>query len=179
MTEVAGYKTAKAGETVTVSVKEQDGYSISVSNNGTALVKDASGNFTLVVPQGGGVFLTLDLTAIVAENPEASVEELVAEAVESFTVLFTSEPVEGANGEEVVLRIFDGGYFVLSVDGEGVLCGYVTEGEDGLVFTTLDGAESTIENEKLPLTVGENTYELTLTEEDVNEIIAILHPVVY
>ncbi len=155
VTEIAGYQTAHEGDKVSVKIESAEGYSVTVSNNGTALLQDADGSFYLLVPKGGGVYLVVNM---VRNNP---------------ALLFTSQAFEGPNGEVVYFRVFEGGYFVLGVDGEGVLCGYVLNTENGLVFRTTAGVENTLENGVLTLTVGETDYALAFSEEELAAIEAL------
>ena len=63
--EVHGYDTATEGSTVTLKVKVPDGYTLTGAYNGEgekiALEKDADGNYYVVVPRGGGVYLSVEL----------------------------------------------------------------------------------------------------------------------
>ena len=58
-TKYRGYDVATAGTTVTMLPNLAEGYTlVFVTNNDTPLAKDEDGHFFLVVPQGGGVYLT-------------------------------------------------------------------------------------------------------------------------
>ena len=63
--EVHGYDTATENSTVTLKVKVPDGYTLTGAYNGEgekiALEKDADGNYYVVVPRGGGVYLSVEL----------------------------------------------------------------------------------------------------------------------
>ena len=63
--KVHGYDTATEGSTVTLKVKVPDGYTLTGAYNGEgekiALEKDADGNYYVVVPRGGGVYLSVEL----------------------------------------------------------------------------------------------------------------------
>ena len=63
--EVHGYDTATENSTVTLKVKVPDGYTLTGAYNGVgekiALEKDPDGNYYVVVPRGGGVYLSVEL----------------------------------------------------------------------------------------------------------------------
>ena len=63
--EVHGYDTATENSTVTLKVRVPDGYTLTGAYNGEgekiALEKDADGNYYVVVPRGGGVYLSVEL----------------------------------------------------------------------------------------------------------------------
>ena len=111
-TAYEGYNVAKEGDTVTLKVNVPDGYTLANAFNGTdtkvELVKDAAGNYYLIVPRGGAVTLSVefakiptkastgvaDTTTKVAVMKEATdtaettaLKELIEEAVKNGDVL--------------------------------------------------------------------------------------------
>ena len=63
--KVHGYDTATENSTVTLKVKVPDGYTLTGAYNGEgekiALEKDPDGNYYVLVPRGGGVYLSVEL----------------------------------------------------------------------------------------------------------------------
>ena len=63
-----GFDTAKEGDIVTLKTMVQEGYQLVGAFNGidtkTSLMQDADGNYYLVVPKGGGVYLSVQLEKI-------------------------------------------------------------------------------------------------------------------
>ena len=63
--EVHGYDTATENSTVMLKVKVPDGYTLTGAYNGEgekiALEKDPDGNYYVLVPRGGGVYLSVEL----------------------------------------------------------------------------------------------------------------------
>ena len=73
---IAGYDTAQEGETVLLKVNVKDGYRLAAAYNGKdqklALKQDADGNYFIVVPKGGGVYLSAGLEKIEETTTEES-----------------------------------------------------------------------------------------------------------
>ena len=71
-TQYEGYNVAHEGDTVTLKLNVPAGYRVANAFNGTdvkvELVKDASGNYYIVVPRGGAVMLSIELEKIPAKN---------------------------------------------------------------------------------------------------------------
>lgn len=65
-TQYEGFEVAKAGTKVILKVTVAEGYELTGAFNGkgekTALLKDSDGNYYIEVPDGGGVYLTAELT---------------------------------------------------------------------------------------------------------------------
>ena len=76
-----GYEVANAGDKVLAKVDLQPGYKILAAYNGdgtkTALTMDSDGNYYVVVPEGGGVYLSVELglidCAVVFQNDDGTV----------------------------------------------------------------------------------------------------------
>ena len=89
----AGYDTAKEGETVLLKVNVKDGYRLVAAYNGKdqklALKQDASGNYYIVVPKGGGVYLSAVLEKIedtTSDNADKGTIEKTNQAEKKTTV---------------------------------------------------------------------------------------------
>ena len=75
------YQVANAGDTVLAKVDLQPGYRIVAAYNGdgtkTKLTMDSNGNYFVVVPEGGGVYLSVELAlidcAVVFQNEDGTV----------------------------------------------------------------------------------------------------------
>ena len=97
---------ATEGTTVTLKALAKDGYKMVGAFNGTdtktSLMKDANGDYYIVVPKGGGVFLTVKMEKIQApaDNTAAYDYVPVQEAKEG-AVTVTADAVETTQGYDV------------------------------------------------------------------------------
>lgn len=116
----------KQEQKVLVKISVEDGYTLNAAYNGKGdkvpLVKDDAGNYFIIVPKGGGVYLTADIVAVkheMIEEPSTpheigSGEDLVYRAsgsldeVEAVTV--NDNPLTEEQGEitsgSVVVRLY-------------------------------------------------------------------------
>ena len=73
-----GYEVASEGDKVILKADVQSGYEITGAYNGkgeqVALLKDEAGNYYVMVPQGGGVYLSVTLTGGDALTPDGADE---------------------------------------------------------------------------------------------------------
>ena len=160
---VSNFDTAHEGESVTVRVNEVAGYSVSVMNNGTALVKDANGNFTLVVPKGGGVFLSIELSQIALQT-SADIPVLLLEEDEN---------------DHIGLRLFADKTFVLRLEDGTKFFGVYDIVDGVIVFTMEDGTvvTATVEengNQTFGLPIGNGaSAHFTLKPEKLQKLLSL------
>ena len=105
------YEVAKEGETVLMKVNVQDGYEVTGAFNGLGekveLLRDGEGNYYVVVPKGGAVYLSATVDAIpqnVVESPaEQNTEQDEAKATQDIIVVQTNATAVAikAEGETV------------------------------------------------------------------------------
>lgn len=99
-TESHGFDTAKEGETVTL--KADAGYSIVGAYNGESakvtLLQDENGDYYVVVPKGGGVYLTVETEKVPTEESSEASEP-------SYTFSFTDYAPTDTTEQTVVIYI--------------------------------------------------------------------------
>ncbi len=148
---------AREGELVTLKTPS----GATVTNNGVMLEKDANGNYFLIVPKGGGVYLRLEVLAVAAAPVESNVVALLDV------------------GEGIGLRLLEDGSYVLRL-ADGVKLYGTYAFEDGVpVFTTEDGTVITAERNEdglytfaLPYGEGQ-TVRFTISAEKLARLIAV------
>ena len=106
-TESHGFDTAKEGETVTL--KADAGYSIVGAYNGettkVTLMKDENGDYYVVVPKGGGVYLTVETQQAKQESDEPATTEGDKSSAPSYTFTVTDTLPTNASEQAVVIYI--------------------------------------------------------------------------
>ena len=140
-TQVDGYDVAKEGDSVILRIAVEDGYKLNAAYNGknerVALLQDADGNYYIVVPKGGGVYLSADVSKLYHRY---AVKKLLAETDNK-----AEATVKDKNGKEssakLNVRFFDDNSFEIRVNGVLRIKGdYKFAGND-LVFVLKDGTE--------------------------------------
>ena len=110
-TKYRGYDVATAGTTVTMLPNLAEGYTlVFVTNNDTPLAKDEDGHFFLVVPQGGGVYLTFYVEGKHGDYPPIPVRCL-------------GKVISG----DAALKFYDCGTFEIIRNGQGTVGFYAFE----------------------------------------------------
>ncbi len=168
-----GFDTAKEGDTVTLKAAVQSGYTLKGAyNNGTALtLKDADGNYYIVVPKGGGVSLSVILEKIAQEAaaPAALTPVSVTTAADTTEVaekqLIDELAVPVADSEAQIAFYDDSTFVITLVDG--------TELEGTFAF--VDG-KLTFNGVELDVTIDEEdgSYHCVYTTETGEEIQFVL-----
>ena len=146
-----GFDTAKEGDTVTLKASLQNGYKVAAAyNNGTALtLKDADGNYYIVVPKGGGVSLSVLLEKIAQDTAPAPLVPVAVttEAETASEKQLIDEFAFAAADSEAKVSFYDDSTFVIALpDGT----------EIGGTFAFVDGK----------LTFNGIELDVTIDEED-------------
>ncbi len=94
--KVDGYDTAKEGDNIVMKISANAGYHVSAAYNGNGeqvpLLKDAAGNYYVIVPRGGGVYLSARIDQDAVESNESDNERPAAKATVVQLTPKTEEP---------------------------------------------------------------------------------------
>lgn len=94
--KVDGYDTAKEGDNIVMKISANAGYHVSAAYNGNGeqvpLLKDAAGNYYVIVPRGGGVYLSARIDQDAVESNESDNERPAAKATVVQLTSKTEEP---------------------------------------------------------------------------------------
>ncbi len=142
------YDVALEGDTVTLNVDVADGYALNAAYNGLGqkvlLVKDASGNYFVVVPKCGGVYLSVDLSRLFVK------------------ALLGSSGFTAGNGAIVYFNLFEDSTYELICGGMYDRGAYSVEnGEIKLISGS--GVEMPVAEDGSVTYVFANGYEVEMT----------------
>ena len=137
-TESHGFETAREGETVSLKTSLDQGFRLVGAYNGTdertkaALLQDDNGDYYIVVPKGGGVYLTIDAERIFnienfgspvlpgmtagVQNNQASPVYLPGAGASDGSVVLSSSPSQDYGLAQVTLYR-NGSYVIYKTDG--------------------------------------------------------------
>ena len=105
-----------------------------------ALLQDSNGDYYVIVPKGGGVYLSADVSKIASPQYIPATKKLIAQTDNSIAVTVTDK-----NGNEkeskLNIRFFDDHSFEIRIDGLLRIKGDYKFVGDDLVFVLKDGAE--------------------------------------
>ena len=165
---------AKEGDNVILKIAIADGYKLNGAYNGlgekVALLQDSNGDYYVIVPKGGGVYLSADVSKIASPQYIPATKKLIAQTDNSIAVTVTDK-----NGNEkeskLNIRFFDDHSFEIRIDGLLRIKGDYKFVGDDLVFVLKDGAEIKAND------AGELVFELdggnisfTLNDEFVKDL---------
>ena len=142
--KVDGFDVAKEGDNVILKIAIADGYKLNGAYNGlgekVALLQDSNGDYYVIVPKGGGVYLSADVSKIASPQYIPATKKLIAQTDNSIAVTVTDK-----NGNEkeskLNIRFFDDHSFEIRIDGLLRIKGDYKFVGDDLVFVLKDGAE--------------------------------------
>ena len=172
--KVDGFDVAKEGDNVILKIAIADGYKLNGAYNGlgekVALLQDSNGDYYVIVPKGGGVYLSADVSKIASPQYIPATKKLIAQTDNSIAVTVTDK-----NGNEkeskLNIRFFDDHSFEIRIDGLLRIKGDYKFVGDDLVFVLKDGAEIKAND------AGELVFELdggnisfTLNDEFVKDL---------
>ena len=183
--EQTGFEVANQDQKVLLSVNLEKGYRLTGAYNGMedrmALQKDEAGNYYLMVPMGGGVYFTVELSLVPEPSPKpepvpqpaegstvvadyTSYSRVVDEEAISVTVLTEDgQPVQAS----IWTRFYGDGRFYILIDGGAfrVRGSYGTI-NGALTLTLSDGTRIPINSDGTFVIVLENGMRLVLHLED-------------
>ena len=97
--KVDGFDVAKEGDNVILKIAIADGYKLNGAYNGlgekVALLQDSNGDYYVIVPKGGGVYLSADVSKIASPQYIPATKKLIAQTDNSIAVTVTDK-----NGNE-------------------------------------------------------------------------------
>ena len=178
LTKSHDYDTAKEGDTVVLKTSLDAKYSLKAAFNGlnekTELLKNAAGNFFLVVPKGGGVILSVELEK--EEDPEPDPDP--NPAVQTPTVVLKVKDEE----ERITLTFFDDRTFTAKKADGGQESGTYKLADGKIVLVSAAGDEMPVEKaedeEEAKLVYrfgaeGNETFEIPFTDEELDILRAV------
>jgi len=183
--EQTGFEVANQDQKVLLSVDLEKGYRLTGAYNGMedrmALQKDEAGNYYLMVPMGGGVYFTVELSLVPEPSPQP---EPVPQPAEGSTVVADYASYSRVAGEEAIsatvlaedgqpvqasirIRFYGDGRFSIVIDGGAfrVRGSYGTI-NGALTLTLLDGTSIPINSDGTFVIVLENGMRLVLHLEN-------------
>ena len=135
-TQVDGFDVAKEGDNVVLKIAVADGYQLNGAFNGLGekvpLLKDSNGEYYVIVPKGGGVYLSASVSKIETQSYYAykPARKLIAKTVAD---------IEGSEKEaKLEVRFYDDYTFEIRIDGQTRIKGDYKFVGDDLVFVLKD-----------------------------------------
>ena len=172
--KVDGFDVAKEGDNVILKIAIADGYKLNGAYNGlgekVALLQDSNGDYYVIVPKGGGVYLSADVSKIASPQYIPATKKLIAQTDNSIAVTVTDK-----NGNEkeskLNIRFFDDHSFEIRIDGLLRIKGDYKFVGDDLVFVLKDGAEIKANDAgQLVFELDGGNISFTLNDEFVKDL---------
>ena len=181
-----GFEVAKEGDTVTLALNVAEGYKVDAAYNGEgnriALLQDENGNYYIVIPTGGGVYLSAELSPVQKVVTTYSAYTPHKNTVVSFDSTssvddYGSIVLKTQSGEiinrKVKISFYDDGSFVVTANNTETLLNGQWKIMDGILhLISSDGTDKTVDESGFVSFVLSNgsILEITLAEKTIEII---------